>query len=135
MNDFFKCAWSFPLSQVIEIQKIHQGKVNSEVVSFLDSCDLSLKQRRNLLFENMFEKLTMFHFKFLLVCSLICSLPVISCKDDLRNLDGILKTIFTLNLHVAHIEHKTKDFQTKIFQTTSEKHWQKNLRNILEFFL
>ena len=37
------------------------------------------------------------------------------------------------NLHVAHVEHKTKDFPIKIFQKTSEKHWQKNLHNILEF--
>ena len=30
----------------------------------------------------MFEKQIMVDFKFLLACSLVCSPPVIACKDD-----------------------------------------------------
>ena len=84
----------------------------------------------------MFEKLTMFDFKFLLVCSLVCSLPVIPCKDDKPNLIVSLKLLV---FHVAiqssccQIEQKSKYFPIKIFQKTSQKHWQKNLRKILEF--
>ena len=70
------------LSSVIKTKTIHQGRVNPEVASCLESCDLALTQRQNLLFQNMFEKLTVFDFMFLLLCSLVCSLPVIPCKDD-----------------------------------------------------
>ena len=119
MNDFFKSAWSFVLSSVIETKNVHQEKVKSEVANCLDSCDVALAQRQNLLFQNIFEKLTVFDFKFLQVCSLVCSLPVIPCKDDKPNLDGMFKTISNFMLLsiliIAHIEHRTKDFLTKIF--------------------
>ena len=46
MNDLFKSAWSFVLSSVTKTQNVHQDKVNPEVASGLDSCDLALTQRQ-----------------------------------------------------------------------------------------
>ena len=45
MNDFFRSAWNFVLSSVIKTHSVHQGKVDSEVASCLDSYDLALTQK------------------------------------------------------------------------------------------
>ena len=63
----------------------------------------------------------MLDFKFLLVCSLVCFLPVIPYKDDWPNLDGILKTISNFMLLSTSIllclyRNKTKDFLIKYFE-------------------
>ena len=76
----------------------------------------------------MFEKLTMFDFKFILLCSLVCSLPVIPGKDDQPNLDGIFKTISNFS-QSHHCPHRA---QSKRF---SDKNMLKASKNICARFL